>query len=218
MNTVVFDMDGVLFDTEKLCMDCWVRVAEEKGISDMKEVFPKCIGLNGNDTRELILNHYGESFDYDDYCGKTSELFRKEIRENGLPIKPGVQELLSFLKENHWQIGLASSTKYESVKRHLLHVGIFDYFSVIVGGDMVTHSKPRPDIYLMACERLGVEPEAAYAIEDSPNGIRAAHAAGMKPLMVPDMIMPDEEMRKLSFRICSDLTEVKKLLEEKQNG
>lgn len=213
MNTVVFDMDGVLFDTERLCMDCWVRVAEELGLSDMEEVFPRCIGLNGTDTRALVLSHYGADFPYEEYLKKTSEWFRKDILENGMPIKAGVKEILDFLKDNGWRIGLASSTRYESVMRHLRRAGIEEYFSVVVGGDMVEHSKPRPDIYLIACEKLGVNPQEAYAIEDSPNGIRAAYAAGMKPLMVPDMIAPDEEMERLSFWIGKDLTEAKAFLQ-----
>ena len=87
---------------------------------------------------------------------------------------------------------MASSTRYSSVVNHLEEAGIKDYFSVIVTGDMVEHSKPKPDIYLLACEKLGVEPAKAYAVEDSYNGIRSAHAAGMKPVMVPDLLEPDE--------------------------
>ena len=211
--TVVFDMDGVLFDTERLCMDAWVAVAKEQGIPDMEEVFPKCIGLNGTDTKALVLDYYGEDFPYGEYCRQTSAWFWKEVEEHGLPIKKGVRELLAFLKENDYTIGLASSSRRESVVNHLTRAGIIDYFSVIVSGDMVEHSKPLPDIYLLACEQLGVAPEESYAIEDSPNGIRSAHSAGMKPIMVPDMVQPDEEMRERSFVICEDLLEVMKLFQ-----
>ena len=214
--TVVFDMDGVLFDTEKLCMDSWVAVAKEQGISDMEDVFPRCIGLNGNDTRALVMEYYGESFPYDEYRKLTSQWFWKEIEENGLPMKPGVKELLDFLVDNECKIGLASSTRYESVVHHLTQAGIRDYFSVIVTGDMVEHSKPQPDIYLRACEELGTSPADAYAIEDSPNGIRAAYRAGMCPIMVPDMIKPDAEMKELSYLICEDLFAVKERLESEK--
>ena len=127
-------------------------------------------------------------------------------------MKTGVREILNFLQEAGYKIGLASSTKYESVIHHLETTGIREYFSVIVTGNMVEHSKPQPDIYLLACEKLGVKPDEAYAIEDSPNGIRAAHRAGMKPIMVPDMIKPDEEMKELSYQIFENLIEVKDFL------
>ena len=135
------------------------------------------------------------------------------MKENGLPIKPGVPEILRWLKDAGYTVGLASSTRSSSVFGHLEQSGFRDYFQTVVTGDMVEHSKPRPDIYLLACRELGVEPEQAYAIEDSPNGIRSAHAAGMRPIMVPDMIAPDEEMRKLSFLIRKDLFEVLEYLQ-----
>lgn len=207
-NTVVFDMDGVLFDTERLCQDSWLAIADEDGLPDMDKIFPRCIGLNANDSRQIVMGAYGEDFDYEGFRQRASEWFWDYIEKNGLPLKPGTREILAWLKENGWQIGLASSTRRTTVLNHLEQAGISEYFSVVVTGDMVEHSKPRPDIYLMACKELGIEPAQAYAIEDSPNGIRSAHAAGMTPLMVPDMIAPDEEMVHLSSRIFKDLLEV----------
>lgn len=212
MKAVVFDMDGVLFDTEKLCRAGWTALAKEQGIEDMEEVFMQCVGRNANDTKALVLNHYGQDFPYDTFRQRSSEWFWEQIEQKGVPVKPGVRELLSYLKEAGYHIGLASSTRRESVISHLTHTGILEYFSVIVTGDMVEHSKPQPDIYLLACDKMQVAPEEAYAIEDSPNGIRAAYAAGMKPVMVPDLIAPDEEMRSLSFRIFENLSEVRDFL------
>ncbi len=208
LNTIVFDMDGVLFDTERLCQDSWLAVAEESGLPNMDVIFPQCIGLNANDSRRIVMNAYGEDFDYEGFRSKASVWFWDYIEKKGLPVKPGVKELLSWLREEGWAVGLASSTRRSSVENHLEQAGIRDYFATIVTGDMVEHSKPQPDIYLMACRELGVDPGQAYAIEDSPNGIRSAYRAGMSPLMVPDMIAPDEEMRELSTKIFSDLHEV----------
>lgn len=205
MRTVIFDMDGVLFDTEKLCQDSWIAVAGERGLPGMEEIFPRCIGLNANDSRQVVLGAYGQDFGYDDFRKRASEWFWEYIENNGLPMKPGVNELLRWLKENGWTVGLASSTRGESVRKCLERAGIRDYFEEVVTGDMVEHSKPLPDIYLLACSRLGAEPAESYAIEDSPNGIRSAHAAGMHPLMVPDMIAADEEMKRLSEKIFNDL-------------
>lgn len=208
MRAVVFDMDGVLFDTERICMESWIAVAAEDGLPDMDKIFPLCIGGNANDSRRIVLEAYGQDFDYAAFREKASVWFWNYIGKNGLPMMAGVREILAWLKGNNRMIGLASSTKRSSVVSHLEQAGIRDYFQAIVTGDMVEHSKPLPDIYLIACRELGVEPCEAYAIEDSPNGIRSAHAAGMCPLMVPDMLQPDREMEWLSHRIFKNLTEV----------
>lgn len=208
MKTVIFDMDGVLFDTERVCMENWCGLASKLGLPDMETVFPKCIGRNAADTERIVSMHYGGKFDYNSFRKQASDWFWRYIDENGVPVKKGVKEILAYLKREGYAIGLASSTRYSSVVNHLEESGLRGYFSVIVTGDMVEHSKPRPDIYLMACEKLGVKPGEAYAIEDSYNGIRSAYAAGMKPVMVPDLIEPDEEMKRLSFLICKDLLEL----------
>lgn len=216
MKAVVFDMDGVLFDTEIVCMKAWMAVAERRGLSGMEEIFNQVIGLNANDSRLIVLKAYGEDFDYPGFRQEAAEFFQKDIRENGLPVKPGVPEILEWLKGSGYKVGLASSTRSESVLSHLKQAEMEDYFSIVVTGDMIEHSKPRPDIYLLACSRLGVEPEQAYAIEDSPNGVRSAHAAGMWTIMVPDMIAPNEEMRRLSRVILKDMTEVMAYLQQKK--
>lgn len=209
---VVFDMDGVLFDTERLCMDMWAKVADARGLSGMIQVGYDSIGRNENDTRALALAAFGADFDFEDFRAEVARLCHNYMQQQGIPVKKGVQELLDFLKEQGYRIALASSSSRQSVLRNLERAGIASYFEEIISGDMVEHSKPRPDIYLLACEKLGVEPKAAYAIEDSPNGIRAAHGAGMKPIMVPDLIEADEEMSILSQVILEDLLAVRDYL------
>ena len=208
MKAVVFDMDGVLFDTEVLCMKSWMAVAERNGLQRMEEVFPQCIGLNSNDSRSIVMKAYGDDFDYPGFREQAAAWQREYLEKYGLPIKPGLEEILGWLKTSGFAVGLASSTRSSSVFGHLDQAGIRYCFSVVITGDMVEHSKPRPDIYLLACSRLGVKPQEAYAIEDSPNGVRSAHAAGMHTVMVPDMIPPDEEMKRLSRVILKDLPEV----------
>ena len=212
---VVFDMDGVLFDTERLCMDMWARVADARGLKSMIQVGFDSIGRNENDTRALALSAMGEDFDFEDFRAEVSRMCHTYVNEHGIPVKPGVRELLDFLRQQGYRIGLASSTRRESVLRNLERAGIRDFFEKVISGDMVEHSKPRPDIYLLACEQLGVDPGVAYAIEDSPNGIRAAHGAGMKPIMVPDLIAADREMEELSLAILEDLQAVKEYLKSK---
>jgi len=214
MKAVVFDMDGVLFDTEKLCMESWMKVAGEEGLKGMEEVFSAVIGLNANDSRKVVLDAYGQDFRFELFREKTSAWMKDYIKKNGLPVKPGVTEILTWLREQKWVVGLASSTNSASVISHLERAGIREYFQAVITGDMVEHSKPLPDIYLLACRELHVKPFETYAIEDSPNGIRSAYAAGMQPLMVPDMIAPDEELRSLSRGVFRDLAEVLEFLRE----
>lgn len=213
MKAIVFDMDGVLFDTEFVCLEGWVAVAEKNNLPGMREVFPKCIGLNNTDSEAVVKAAYGADFDYGAFRKQASEEFWGYIEKNGLPEKPYVHEILEWLKASDYKVGLASSTKRTSVLECLQRAGILDYFEVIISGDMVEHSKPEPDIYLLACEKLGVEPGEAYAIEDSFNGIRSAYAAGMKPIMVPDMLDPDAEMLEKSVVVLKDLGEVQAWLE-----
>ena len=208
MRAVVFDMDGILFDTERLCEDSWVAIAKKWGLPRMEEIFPQCIGLNANDSKRIVLKAYGEDFDYQGFREQASAWYWDYVEKNGLPVMPGAERLLRWLKERGWVVGLASSTRRPSVLKNLELSGFSDYFSAVVTGDMVEHSKPLPDIYLIACRELGVDPKEAYAIEDSPNGIRSAHAAGMRALMVPDMLKPDEEMKRLSYRIMENLDQV----------
>ncbi len=206
---VVFDMDGVIFDSEKLVLEGWKELAEKYGFQDIDKVFYKCIGVNAVATKQIFLDYYGEDFPYDEYKKETSVAYHAKYDGGRLPQKPGVKELLTFLKENGFKIGLASSTRIAVVEQQIVDAGLREYFDDLTGGDMLQKSKPEPDIYLMACEHLGVDPKEAIAIEDSYNGIRSAYRAGMAPVMVPDMIGPDEEMERLSTKILADLYQVR---------
>mgnify|MGYP003272422109 CR=1 FL=1 len=144
------------------------------------------------------------------------DAFINKVKREGLPIKTGVYELLDYLKQVGFKIGLASSTSVAGVRSHLKEAKIEDYFQVIVGGDMVTNGKPDPEIYLRACRELGVVSENAIAIEDSHNGIRAAHAAGMKTVMVPDLMPLTEEIEPLLYQNMESLLKVRDFFENLQ--
>ncbi len=209
----VFDMDGVLFDTEALCLESWKAVADEKRLDDrydvkIKDVFMKCIGTTELRTKEIVLESYGDDFEYDNLRREASVWFHNYIDEYGMPVKSGAVELLGYLRRVGLPIALASSTRYEKVIEELESAGLAGYFDVIVGGDMLKRSKPAPDIYLMACEKLGISPSVSAAVEDSFNGVRSAYSAGMKVIMVPDLLMPDEEMRGKCVLTVSRLDEL----------
>lgn len=206
---VVFDMDGVIFDSERLVLEGWIEIAEKYGFADIKEICFQCIGVNSALTKEIFLKHYGADFPYDAYKNECSAWFHSRYDNGRLPVKTGVVELLSYLKEKKYLIGLASSTRQAVVTREIKDAGLMEYFGNLTCGDMVKKSKPEPDIFLLACKNLGVLPEETVTIEDSYNGIRAARRAGTVPVMVPDLLQPDEEMKQLSYRICKDLLEVR---------
>lgn len=202
---VIFDMDGVIFDSERLILEAWKQTAKKYGIEHIEEVLFQCIGVNSVITKEIFLKSYGRDFPYDEYKKETSLIFQTWCNTTGLPVKKGVNELLQYLNENGYLVGLASSTRYAVVCQEIEAAHLNRYFKNITGGDMLKKSKPEPDIFLMACENLSVLPEEAIGIEDSFNGIRAVWRAGMLPIMIPDLIPPDDEMKQLSSYIFDDL-------------
>jgi len=215
---VIFDMDGIIFDSERLVLDCWERIGEKYGIPDIGEVFMRCIGTNRVRTRQIVDEHYGKTFPYEKFSAESSALFHEMTEKEGLPIKAGVKEILTYLREEKIPLGLASSTRIAVVTQELKDAGLYEYFQTVVGGDLLENSKPAPDIYLMTCERMRVLPEKTYAIEDSYNGIRSAYSAGLHSVMVPDMLPATEEMRNLSEAVFKDLFMAKEYFEEILKG
>lgn len=207
-DAVVFDMDGVIFDSERAVMNCWLELVQKYDIKDIEGPFLSCTGTTKQKTKEIMLEAYGQDFPYDEFAKEASRMFHDKYDGGNLPMKPGVVELLTYLRSSKKKIALASSTRTESVMAELRDAGLLEYFDEIVCGDMVTKSKPDPEIFLLACQKLGVEPENAYAIEDSYNGIRAAFAGKLMPIMVPDLKAADEEMRQKTVAIKDSLLEV----------
>lgn len=205
---VVFDMDGVIFDTERLVIEFWKEVAKKHNIPNVEHTCIQCLGTNRVRTREIFLENYGADFPFDPYHAEVTELFNTHYKGVPLPTKPGVRELLSYLQEQDIKVGLASSTAQHLVRDEIGTAGLLPYFQTLVCGDMVEHSKPAPDIFLKACEILNADPTKSIAIEDSFNGIRSAHCAGMTPIMVPDQVQPTDEIRALAFHVMPSLLDV----------
>ena len=206
---VIFDMDGVIFDSERSYTNIYSEILTRDGISFIEQACIDAIGVNWNRSREIWRSYYGDSFDYEPYHLEAREI----LKSRSFPLKPYVREIVLYLKERAVPIAVASSTRTENVMRMLREVDLADYFDYIMCGDMVTHSKPHPEIFLKTAEKLGAEPSDCYVIEDSFNGIRCAHNAGMHPIMVPDILQPDEEIRSLAQVVLPDLRAVKEYLE-----
>ncbi len=210
---VIFDMDGVIFDSERAYIEAYKKLAPRYGLNDAEAIHRACmdsIGVTRVLTRQIFFSYVGREFDYERYRDEVGE----ELSRKDFDIKPGVYELFSWLRDNEIPVALASSTRWESVSRMIGGAGLTPYFDAIVCGDMVSHSKPHPEIFLTAAERLAADPADCYVIEDSYNGIRAAHAAGMHPIMVPDILQPDEEISGLAEVVLPSLNEVIVYLEE----
>lgn len=215
MKAVIFDMDGVIFDSERLSKEVWLEIVKERGIEGFPPVYDQIIGVSKAGGKQIVCDAYGDDFPFDEIHAEAARRKLTKCSNGHYPLKDGIIELLSYLQERGYKVGLASSTEEPVVRMHLEKSGLISYFDCLVCGNMVARSKPDPEIFLVACETLGVLPEESYIIEDSYNGIRAAARAGAFPIMVPDLKEPTEEMRYLSKLILKNLHEVKKHIQIK---
>ena len=214
IRAVLFDMDGVIFDSERAVLAVWREIAGELQLKGIDEVFVQCVGVNKRRTREIFGEAY-PALDFDDFDQRVRTLFLSRYDKGRLPVKPGAAEILRAFSERGLPLALASSTRTVTVRRELEEAGLLRFFTVVIGGDQVTHSKPDPEIFLRAAAQLGVRPEDCAVIEDSFNGIRAARAGGFHAVMVPDLLPPDAEMEEKAESIVKDLFEAKRYLEER---
>ena len=205
----IFDMDGLLLDTERLYCQGWVEAAkafEQPVWAD----FPRAVcGSGGQKMLDIVHEHYPEvdAAAFRDYCLHWVEgRLQKEI-----PEKPGMREILHFFNKHDVKMAVASSTRLALVKESLERLGILPLFDAVVSGQQVEHGKPAPDIFILAADKIGCAPEECYVFEDSANGIRAGAAAGCYTIMIPDLIEPDAELRGLADAVYGSLNDVIKI-------
>lgn len=210
---VIFDMDGVIFDTERLYLECSRAAAEKVGFGSVEEVALECVGLTDVETHKKLRDFFGDDDILEAFNQEIYRTFIDHYEKYGLTVKEGVFELLDFLRERGDRIAIGSSTETDIVKTELRDAGLIDYFDVIVGGDMAKASKPAPDVFLLAAEKLQADIKDCIVIEDSFNGVRAARAAGATVFMVPDLLEPTEEVRALTDRVFDSLLDVKDWLD-----
>lgn len=204
----IFDMDGVLFDTERIYQETWRELAEERDIK-LGEGFSKDIsGTNGEHMNRIIEEYFqvGDGFAVAEECRRRM----KEKLEKHVPVKKGVREILEYFSEKGLHLAVASSSSRSQIEANLIKSGIRDYFMEIVSGEDVKHGKPAPDIFILAARKIGCMPEECFVFEDSANGVRAGHAAGCFTIMIPDLIEPTEEIAELSSKVYTDFLQVRK--------
>lgn len=212
-SAVVFDMDGVIFDSEKIYRKYQLEEGRKYGIPDdiMIRICENIAGGTKETNKTKFEELSGTDIDYYVFREGVINSLDRHIEAHGVELKPGVLETLDFLKKNNIKIGLATSTSKDRALGCLKKHDIVKYFDGMIFGDMVKKGKPNPDIYLTACDMIGANPSQSIAVEDSINGIKSAHAAGMFPVMVIDLIQPTEEIQPYIYRIYDNMTQIKEL-------
>ncbi|MCR5699107.1 MAG: HAD family phosphatase [Treponemataceae bacterium] len=206
---IIFDMDGVLLDSESICDYAWEKAASEQGLLDISEGLEKCRGTTKIETKKILNQLYCKpdsnfQLDVELFMQRTHEIFYEVEEKEGIELMYYAKEALEFLGKK-FVLALASSTRGEPVHRQLTNVGLIDYFEVMITGDMVSNSKPDPEIYLKACSELNLKPEECIAVEDSPNGIKSAFDAGIPVVMIPDKIAPNKTTENMTIMTVENL-------------
>ena len=211
VRAVVFDMDGLLVDTETMFRDVMMEVSRQRGVHLPAEVFLRMVGLQHVASRAVVMDHFGDGFDYDGWDAEISDLAKARVAV-GVTVKAGVAELMDALEAAGIPRAVATSSGHPTVERQLGPSGLLARFQTIVAAGDYARGKPNPDPFLTAAARLGVDPAYCLALEDSHNGVRAAHAAGMMTIMVPDLLEATEEMRGLCVAVTETLHGVRDLI------
>ena len=202
---IIFDMDGILIDSERQSNEGWLWAAEQLGVDMPMWLIDSFKGAPAELCCKFFDDYYKGAIDY----WKAKELRTKhvyKIRETeGIPVKKGVKEVFEYISNNGLKCAVATSTRRESAEKTLHTIGVWDYLDAVVYGDEVEHGKPEPDIFLRAAEAIGVSPADAIVVEDSINGIKAGYAAGMRVVHIPDTIIIDDDIRKFTYMVCDDL-------------
>ena len=213
IEAVLFDMDGLMFDTERMYQKAWLQAGRQMGAPMEPEIVDRLRGRNREGCARVCRDAFGEDFDFDAMRTACRALMARWIEEDGLPVKPGLYELLAELERRGIPAVLATSTTRDSAWSHLQRAKVDRYFLGAVCGDEVSHSKPDPEVFLKAAALAGRDPARCMVLEDSPAGVRAGAAAGCFTVMVPDLTAPDEELKKLADEILPGLRDVIPLLD-----
>jgi len=206
---VIFDMDGLLLDSERLAYAAFRDTCEALELGELTELFEEMVGTNSALGRRILIERLRGRVEYEVFQQQWESTFESLTAQDGIPVKAGAVELLRHLQEEKIPTAIATSTSTPRALKKLGAAALLEFCKVVVGGDQVAQSKPNPEIYLRAASLLGVDPMKCLALEDSPNGVRAAVAAGMTVIQIPDLIEPSGELRELGHIILESLHEVR---------
>jgi beta-phosphoglucomutase-like phosphatase (HAD superfamily) len=217
VEAVIFDMDGLLIDTERVLFETMVEVAPDFGVVVDRPLFQSLIGLPIGPSSAILVETFGPEFRLDDFLAAVRVKVRA-VNAAGVCLKAGVVELLDLLDVLSLPRAVCTSSARENAEHHLGQHGLVERFDAIIARGDYVQGKPHPEPFLAAAARLGVEPQACLALEDSHNGVRAAHAAGMQVVMVPDMLDATDEMRGLCVHVADTLHDAARLLRPSATG
>lgn len=202
---IIFDMDGVLIDSERQSNEGWLWAAGQLGVDMPMWLIDSFKGAPAELCCKFFDDYYNGVIDYWEAKELRTQHVYKIRETEGIPVKKGVKDIFEYIRNNGLKCAVATSTRRESAEKTLHEIGVWDYLDAVVYGDEVEHGKPEPDIFLRAAKAIGVNPSEAVVVEDSINGIKAGYAAGMRVVHIPDTIAIDDDIRKLTYMVCDDL-------------
>ncbi|MDD7210150.1 MAG: HAD family phosphatase [Lachnospiraceae bacterium] len=207
MKLVIFDMDGLMFDTERVNRRAFMEVVKEKGFEPTYEQFAESLGMNASDNQALYERLYGKDVDGKAIYKEIGIRAKEIIKREGVPVKEGLREILEVIAEKKIPMAVASGSEMEVILQYMKDAGISDYFRMVLSACEIERGKPFPDIFLEICRRMKVDPEDALVLEDSENGVRAALAGNLPVINVPDLIEIPEELQKQCLAVTENLRE-----------
>lgn len=217
LKAVIFDMDGLMIDSERVTFEGYGISLVKRGYHDSEEFYKTTLGTTAKTTYELYKKEYGDNIPFYDILEEVHEYMENLFETKGVPLKKGLIELLQYLKDNQYKTIVATSSYRDRVNKIFDKADLHQYFDDYICGNEVENGKPNPEIFIKACEKLGVEPNEAIVLEDSEMGILAAYGAHIPVICVPDMKYPEDSYKDMTFKVVDSLYDVLEYIKEKVN-